>query len=106
MKNDVLTYIIGGKAGHGTKKAGIVAANFFTELKHEVFQMNDYPSFIHGGHNYSIVSTYTSKIYSHYIKANQVVVLDQISKDIHKYHLLDNGVLFSTKKGITLLLFN
>jgi hypothetical protein len=44
MKKDVFTYIIGGKAGQGTKKAGIVAANIFADLKREVFQMNDYPS--------------------------------------------------------------
>jgi len=93
MKKDVFTYIIGGKAGQGTKKAGIVAANFFADLKREVFQMNDYPSLIRGGHNFSVVSTSTSKIYSHYMKADLVVVLDQRSYDIHKSHLTDNGVL-------------
>jgi 2-oxoglutarate ferredoxin oxidoreductase subunit alpha len=93
MKEDVFTYIIGGKAGQGTKKAGIVAANFFADLKREVFQMNDYPSLIRGGHNFSVVSTSTSKIYSHYMKADLVVVLEQRSYDIHKNHLADNGVL-------------
>lgn len=93
MKKDVFTYIIGGKAGQGTKKAGIVAANFFTDLKREVFQMNDYPSLIRGGHNFSVVSTSTSKIYSHYMNADLVVVLDQRSYDIHKSHLADKGVL-------------
>lgn len=93
MKKDVFTYIIGGKAGQGTKKAGIVAANFFTDLKREVFQMNDYPSLIRGGHNFSVVSTSTSKIYSHYMKADLVVVLDQRSYDIHKDHVTKNGVM-------------
>jgi 2-oxoglutarate ferredoxin oxidoreductase subunit alpha len=83
MKKDVFTYIIGGKAGQGTKKAGLVAANFFADLKREVFQMNDYPSLIRGGHNFSVVSTSTSKIYSHYMKADIVVVLDQRSYDVH-----------------------
>ncbi|PNX49830.1 MAG: 2-oxoacid:ferredoxin oxidoreductase subunit alpha [Thermoplasmata archaeon M9B1D] len=93
MKKEVLTYIIGGKAGQGTKKAGIVAANFFADLKREVFQMNDYPSLIRGGHNFSVVSTSTSKIYSHYMKADLVVVLDQRSYEIHKDHLVDEGIL-------------
>ena len=93
MKKDVFTYIIGGKAGQGTKKAGIVAANFFADLKREVFQMNDYPSLIRGGHNFSVVSSSTSKIYSHYMKANIVVVLDQRSYDIHKNNIIKNGVL-------------
>ena len=93
MKKDVFTYIIGGKAGQGTKKAGIVAANFFADLKREVFQMNDYPSLIRGGHNFSVVSTSTSKIYSHYMNADLVVVLDQRSYDIHKDHVTKNGVM-------------
>lgn len=93
MKKDVFTYIIGGKAGQGTKKAGIVAANFFADLKREVFQMNDYPSLIRGGHNFSVVSTSTSKIFSQYMKADLVVVLDQRSYDVHKDHVAKNGVM-------------
>jgi len=93
MKKDVFTYIIGGKAGQGTKKAGIVAANFFADLKREVFQMNDYPSLIRGGHNFSVVSTSTSKIFSHYMKADLVVVLDQRSYGVHKDHVAKNGVM-------------
>ena len=93
MKKDVFTYIIGGKAGQGTKKAGIVAANFLAEFNREVFQMNDYPSLVRGGHNFSVVSTSIEKIYSHYMKADLVVVLDQRSYNIHKEHLTDHGIL-------------
>jgi 2-oxoglutarate ferredoxin oxidoreductase subunit alpha len=93
MAKDVFTYLIGGKAGQGTKKAGIVAANFFSDLKREVFQNNDYPSLIRGGHNFSVVSTSTTKIYSHYMQADLVVVLDQRSYDIHQHHLLPYGVI-------------
>jgi 2-oxoglutarate ferredoxin oxidoreductase subunit alpha len=57
----IFTFLIGGKAGQGTKKSGTVAANFFTSLDRFVFQMNDYPSLIRGGHNFSIVSTSTKK---------------------------------------------
>jgi 2-oxoglutarate ferredoxin oxidoreductase subunit alpha len=93
MTEDVFTYLIGGKAGQGTKKAGIVAANFFTALNRNVFQMNDYPSLIRGGHNFSIVSTATRKIFSHYMKADLAVLLDQRSYTIHQSHLAENGVL-------------
>ena len=93
MKKDVFTYIIGGKAGQGTKKAGIVAANFFADKKREVFQMNDYPSLIRGGHNFSVVSTSTEKIFSHYMKADLVVALDERSYHIHKDHVNKNGLM-------------
>jgi 2-oxoglutarate ferredoxin oxidoreductase subunit alpha len=93
MNDEIFTYLIGGKAGQGTKKAGIVAANFFVALKRNVFQMNDYPSLIRGGHNFSIVSSATRKIFSHYMKADLAVLLDQRSYTIHQNHLADNGVL-------------
>jgi 2-oxoglutarate ferredoxin oxidoreductase subunit alpha len=93
MNEEIFTYLIAGKAGQGTKKAGIVAANFFTALKRNVFQMNDYPSLIRGGHNFSIVSTATRKIFSHYMKADLAVLLDQRSYTIHQSHLAENGML-------------
>ncbi|VVB59604.1 2-oxoglutarate synthase subunit KorA [uncultured archaeon] len=93
MNDEIFTYLIAGKAGQGTKKAGIVAANFFTTLKRNVFQMNDYPSLIRGGHNFSIVSTATRKIFSHYMKADLAVLLDQRSFTTHQSHLAENGVL-------------
>ena len=100
MKKDLFTYLIGGKAGQGTKKAGIAAANFFASLKRNVFQMNDYPSLIRGGHNFSIVSTSTEKIYSHYMKANLAVILDQRSYAIHQNHFAENGILvYDNKMG-------
>src|SRR5512135_1253395 len=93
MNEDTFTYLIGGKAGQGTKKAGIVAANFFATMKRNVFQMNDYQSLIRGGHNFSIVSTSTRKIYSHYMKANLAVLLDQRSYKIHQHHMVENGIV-------------
>jgi 2-oxoglutarate ferredoxin oxidoreductase subunit alpha len=103
MKKDIFTFLIGGKAGQGTKKAGLVAANFFASLKREEFQMNDYPSLIRGGHNFSVVSTSTKKIYSHYMNADLLVVLDQRSYDLHKGHVAKNGVMIfnsdKIKKG-------
>ncbi|MCU0851495.1 MAG: 2-oxoacid:acceptor oxidoreductase subunit alpha [Candidatus Thermoplasmatota archaeon] len=93
MNDDLFTFLIAGKAGQGTKKAGIVAANFFARFKRNVFQMNDYPSLIRGGHNFSIVSTSTQKIYSHYMKADLAVLLDQRSIKIHQNHLTEHGLL-------------
>ena len=92
-RNEVFTFIVGGKAGEGVKKAGSVAANLFSELGRNVFLMDDYQSLIRGGHNFSVVSTSVSEITSHYMKADIVVSLDKKSYDIHKNHVLDDGVM-------------
>ena len=55
--------------------------------------MDDYGSLIKGGHNFSVVSTATRRITSHYMKAHLVVAPDKRSYDIHKEHLTDGGIL-------------
>lgn len=101
MNKEVFTYIIGGRAGQGIKKAGLVAANFFAGMNREVFQMNDYPSLIRGGHNYSVVSTSLSKIHSHYMTADLIVALDKRSYEIHKQHVSKKGLMVFNSDKMT-----
>ncbi|HEX9917180.1 MAG TPA: 2-oxoacid:acceptor oxidoreductase family protein, partial [candidate division Zixibacteria bacterium] len=93
MSKDVFTFLVGGKAGEGVKKAGSVAAQLFADMGRQVFQMDDYQSLIKGGHNFSIVSTAKRKITSHYAKADLIVALDKRSYDLHKTDLTDNGIM-------------
>jgi 2-oxoglutarate ferredoxin oxidoreductase subunit alpha len=93
MSSDCFTYIVGGKAGEGVKKAGSVAANHFAAMGRHVFQMDDYPSLIRGGHNFVAVSTATREITSHYMKADLTVALDERSYKTHRGHLADEGVV-------------
>ena len=92
MKHDVFTFLIGGKAGEGVKKAGSVAAALFSKMGRSVFQMDDYQSLIRGGHNFSVISTAKDSINSHYMKADCVVALDEKSVSLHKEHTADNGI--------------
>ena len=93
IKEDVFTFIVGGKAGEGVRKAGSVAARVFTSMGRFVFHMDDYGSLIKGGHNFSVVSSATRRITSHHIKADLVVAPDKRSYDLHKKHLADGGIL-------------
>jgi 2-oxoglutarate ferredoxin oxidoreductase subunit alpha len=93
MKKDVFTYIISGQAGQGIKKAGTVATNLFSNMKRHVFHMIDYPSLIRGGHNFSVISSSTTPIHSHYMKADLIVALDQRSYNRHKKHIHKNGII-------------
>jgi 2-oxoglutarate ferredoxin oxidoreductase subunit alpha len=93
VKTDVFTFIVGGKAGEGVKKAGSSAAQLFASMGRRVFQMDDYQSLIKGGHNFSVISTAKRKITSHYIKADLVVAPDKRSYDMHKEHLSEQGII-------------
>jgi 2-oxoglutarate ferredoxin oxidoreductase subunit alpha len=88
MKKDVFTFIVGGKAGQGIRKAGDVAAKLFIKKKRFVFNMSDYPSLIRGGHNFNIISTSTRRITSHYMKGDLILALDKRSYDTHINKLL------------------
>ncbi|MGC9307304.1 MAG: 2-oxoacid:acceptor oxidoreductase family protein [Thermoplasmatota archaeon] len=91
--SQVFTFIVGGKAGMGVRSAGATAASIFNAMGRGVFQMDDYPSLIRGGHNFSVVSTAPGEISSHYMQAQLVVALDQRSYDVHASHVSDDGVM-------------
>ena len=101
MKNDVFTFIVGGKAGEGVKKAGSVAAQLFASMGRQVFQMDDYQSLIKGGHNFSVISTAKRRITSHYIKADLVVAPDKKSYDIHKEQLSERGIIVYNSDNVS-----
>ena len=93
MKKDVFTFIVGGKAGEGVRKAGSVAARLFARMGRNIFNMDDYGSLIKGGHNFSVISTAKEVITSHYNKADLVVALDKRSYEMHSDDLSDQGIL-------------
>lgn len=101
MKKDVFTFIVGGKAGEGVRRAGSVAARLFANMKRRVFNMDDYQSLIKGGHNFSVISTATREIKSHYNKADLVVALDKRSYEMHKGDLADGGIMVYNSDTLT-----
>jgi len=89
----VFTIIVAGQAGHGVRKAGIVISKMFRDMGLNVFQMDDYPSLIKGGHNFVVVSASSKRLLSHYMKADIVVALDERSYHIHKEHMVEKGII-------------
>lgn len=98
---DVFTILIGGKAGEGVKKAGSVAAHLFATLGRHAFEMDDYQSLIRGGHNFTVVSTATRAVTSHYMQADVVVALDERSYTLHKDHRTPNSIVVYNADTVT-----
>jgi len=93
MGEGVFTFIVGGKAGEGVKKAGEAASRLFSGMGRHVFQADEYESLIKGGHNFSSVSTSMRPVTGTYLKADFVVCLDRRSHEIHREHISKNGIL-------------
>ncbi|MFQ5911360.1 MAG: 2-oxoacid:acceptor oxidoreductase subunit alpha [Thermoplasmata archaeon] len=102
MAQDLLTVIVGGEAGHGVKKSGTVISTVMNELGRYVFEMDDYQSLIRGGHNFSVVSSSISRLYSHYMSTDILVCLDKRSVDIHKGRLKEGGSLVYNEDAVQL----
>jgi len=93
VEKELFTFIAGGTAGAGIRKAGAVAGYIFTRMGRSVFEMEDYQSLIKGGHNFAVVSSATYPIKSHYMRADLVVATDKRSYHMHKEHLRDGGIM-------------
>ena len=91
---DKLTFLIGGKAGEGVKKAGSVITELFSDKGWHVFEMDDYQSLIKGGHNFAVVTVSKEPVYSHYKFADIIVSLDKRSYDLHRGNISSEGVHF------------
>ncbi|MFO7991724.1 MAG: 2-oxoacid:acceptor oxidoreductase subunit alpha [Thermoplasmata archaeon] len=100
MTEEVFTYLIGGKAGEGVKKAGTTAARLFLRMGRNTFEMDDYQSLIRGGHNFSVVSSSMDEVNSHYMKADLVVNLDERSYEKHKDHVSGRGVVVNNSDEV------
>ncbi len=93
MEKELFTFIVGGKAGEGVKKAGQAAASLFADMGRHVFQADEYESLIKGGHNFSTVTTGIRQVTGTYLKADVIVCLDRRSYELHKDHLATGGIL-------------
>jgi 2-oxoglutarate ferredoxin oxidoreductase subunit alpha len=75
--------LIGGKAGEGLNKAGIIIARIMNGLGYRVFMYYDYPSLIRGGHNFSIIRAAPQRIYSHRTRVDFLLAMNRETLDLH-----------------------
>ena len=86
--------IIGGSAGEGSKKAGLIIAKVFNAYGYRVFIHEDYHSLIRGGHNFSQISiSDKKKIEAKKDKIDYLLALNEDSIEIHLDKLKEGGVL-------------
>lgn len=87
---DNFSVFIGGKAGDGIDKAGLIIARILNQLGYRLYIYRDYPSIIRGGHTFSIIRASKDKIATHLNKVDFLLALNQDSVDFHKERLKDN----------------
>lgn len=90
--------LIGGEAGLGSAVTSYFIGKIFTGLGYYVFNYRDYPSLIRGGHNFNVLKVSDKPVYSHELKYDFILALDQKTVDIHKKDLKKGGIVFGAKE--------
>jgi len=101
--------IVGGAAGLGSKKAGNIIAQLFSNLGYNIYVYEDYQSLIKGGHNFSLIRASSKPVAAIRERVDFVLALDEPTAKLHFNQLKDknsivyNADKFSFKYGIPVL---
>ena len=85
-----LSLMIGGEAGAGISRSGLLFAKTCLRGGLYVFGANDYQSLIRGGHNFYTVRAQAEKVHSQADKLNLLIALDKQTILLHRDEL-DTG---------------
>lgn len=85
--------LIGGKAGFGIDRAGLIIANILKQMGYRLYIYRDYPSIIRGGHTFSVIRASKEKIACHKNKTNILLALNQDTFNFHKYKLTADAIV-------------
>ncbi|MFA5080179.1 MAG: 2-oxoacid:acceptor oxidoreductase subunit alpha [Candidatus Paceibacterota bacterium] len=96
MKKDY-SIIVGGAAGQGSRKAGLIISKIFKKLGFFVYIYDDYQSLIKGGHNFSQIRISDEFIAGKKEKIDLLIAFDKKTIDMHEESLNTKGVLIFNK---------
>jgi len=96
------TILVGGQAGQGSRKAGLIIAKIFNQMGYNIFIHEDYQSLIKGGHNFSIVRVSEKEFLTHRNNLDFILALDNETFLKHENKLNKKGlIIFNSKKTKT-----
>ncbi|MFA6358408.1 MAG: 2-oxoacid:acceptor oxidoreductase subunit alpha [Candidatus Omnitrophota bacterium] len=99
---DDFSVLIGGKAGFGIDKSGIIIGRILNQLGRRIYIYRDYPSLIRGGHTFSIIRSSQERISTHKNKVDIILALNQDTFNFHKERLQDNSVVIFDSDSVKL----
>jgi 2-oxoglutarate ferredoxin oxidoreductase subunit alpha len=101
MKNKKdYSIIVGGAAGQGSRKAGLIIAKLFNNLGYNIFIYEDYQSLIKGGHNFSVIRVSEGQHFAIREKADFLLALDENTINRHQSSLEKHGCIVFNKDKI------
>ena len=92
--------LIGGRAGEGLNKAGMILCRLLHERGYHVYLYYEYPSLIRGGHNFSIIRAADRPVFAHRDRVDYLLALNQETVDRHRWRLAEGGVIVFDENAV------
>lgn len=84
---DEFSVLIGGKAGDGIDKAGLVISDILNRLGYFIYIYREYPSIIRGGHTFSIIRASKEKVFTHTDSVDVLLAMNKEAIALHTERL-------------------
>jgi len=94
--------LVGGEAGQGSRKLGLLIGKLFSSYGYNVFIYDDYQSLIRGGHNFSQIRASEKKVLTHREKVDFLLALDELTVKQHIKQLKKGGIIIYNSDRISL----
>jgi 2-oxoglutarate ferredoxin oxidoreductase subunit alpha len=88
-----LNILFGGKAGQGPNILTHTLGRALVRKGFYVFYSRDYQSLIRGGHNFNVLTFSNEPVYSNDSGIDIIVALDDLTEEVHKSKLNQNGLV-------------
>lgn len=93
--------LMGGRAGQGSRRAGLTIANLLNHLGYSIFIYDDYQSLVRGGHSFSRIRASEKEIKTQGEKLDILLCLDEETFLKHKGELKKEGIVIYNKDKIS-----
>ncbi|MDD5098671.1 MAG: 2-oxoacid:acceptor oxidoreductase subunit alpha, partial [Candidatus Pacebacteria bacterium] len=93
MNTKDFSILVGGAAGQGSRKAGLIIAKIFSTLGYRIFIYDDYQSLIRGGHSFSLIRVSEKEYNCSKKKIDMLLALDEITIKEHGNDLNEDGII-------------
>ncbi len=93
MNKKDFSILIGGAAGQGSRKAGLIIAKIFSDLGYKIYIYDDYQSLIRGGHSFSLIRVSEKEYNCSKKKIDILLALDERTIKEHSRDLNEDGLI-------------
>lgn len=88
-----LSILIGGKAGDGIDRAGVIISSILNRLGYYQYIYREYPSLIRGGHTFSITRASKDKVQCHDDLVDVLLAMNKETAQTHAWRLKPGSVI-------------